>query len=122
MTDEEFSELIERAVAEVPARIRAKMENVAIVIDDVSTPAHGYRPNSLYGLYQGVPYPRRGSQSYTGVLPDKITIFKLPIVAAAGDDPARIASLVRDVVHHEIAHYFGFSEAEVQRWEKKRRK
>lgn len=120
MTDEEFSVLIERAVAEIPARIRARMENVAIVIDDVSTPAHGYRPNSLFGLYQGIPLPRRGGPGYTGVLPDKITIFKKPILEAALDDPGKAAALVRDVVHHEIAHYFGFSESEVRRWERKR--
>ena len=63
----------------------------------------------LLGLYQGVPLPRRTS-SYSGVLPDKITIFAGPITRIAAGDADRLRREIRHVVLHEIAHHFGISD------------
>jgi predicted Zn-dependent protease with MMP-like domain len=63
----------------------------------------------LLGLYQGVPLTRRGSY-YGGVLPDKITIYRGPLLRLAGHDPERARLAVRHVVLHELAHHFGISD------------
>ena len=109
---EAFEAVINEAISMVPKHIRAKMENVAFVVDDQHL-------GNLLGLYHGIPLPRRGP-GYSGVLPDKITIFQRTIEAVAGSDEERLRQMIIEVVHHEIAHYFGFSEAEVRKWEKKR--
>jgi len=64
----------------------------------------------LLGLYRGVPLPRRSS-TYSGVLPDKISIFRGPITRLAAGDADRVRREVRHVVLHEIAHHFGISDA-----------
>ncbi len=110
---EEFEKTITTAISMVPAHIRAKMENVAFVVNDTDL-------GNLLGLYHGIPLPKRG-QGYSGVLPDKITIFQRTIEASAGGNDDRIRQLVTEVVHHEIGHYFGFSETKVREWEKQRR-
>ena len=81
------------------------MSNVEIVIDDESPPG---RP--LLGLYQGVPLTRRSSH-YGSVLPDKITIYRGPLVRPYGQDGETLRREVRRVVLHEIAHHFGISDA-----------
>jgi len=63
----------------------------------------------LLGLYQGVPLTRRSSH-YGGVLPDKITIYRGPLVRLYGHDPERLRREVRRVVLHEVAHHFGISD------------
>ncbi len=113
MNRQTFEGYITEAVSLVPVHIRARIENVAFVIDDERT-------GRLFGLYHGIPLTRRG-QGYSGVLPDKITIYRRTIENAGGGDPAAVRKLVIDTVHHEIAHYFGFSETKVRRWEKHRR-
>lgn len=109
---EAFEAVINEAVGMVPKHIRAKMENVAFVVDDQHL-------GNLLGLYHGIPLTRRGP-GYSGVLPDKITIFQRTIEATAGADSERLRKLIIEVVHHEIAHYFGFSESEVRKWERGR--
>jgi predicted Zn-dependent protease with MMP-like domain len=80
------------------------MSNVEIVIEE--EPPAG---QPLLGLYQGVPLTRRGS-SYAAVLPDKITIFRGPLLRLYGHDPKTLRREVRRVVLHEIAHHFGISD------------
>ena len=112
MEQEEFERYITEAINMVPPHVRAKIQNVAFVLD---TEHRG----QLLGLYHGIPLIRRG-QGYSGVLPDKITLYQRTIEDVAGTDTTRQRKLIHDVVHHEIAHYFGFSEAEVRQWERKR--
>jgi predicted Zn-dependent protease with MMP-like domain len=100
-----FEEAIDDALSSLPADLRAAMSNVAIVVED--EPPDG-RP--LLGLYHGVPLPRR-SRTYSGVLPDKISIFRGPITRLAAGDADRLRREVRHVVLHEIAHHFGISDA-----------
>ena len=100
-----FEEAIDDALSSLPADLRAAMSNVEIVVED--EPPDG---QPLLGLYRGVPLPRRSS-TYSGVLPDKISIFGGPIARLAAGDGDRLRREVRHVVLHEIAHHFGISDA-----------
>jgi predicted Zn-dependent protease with MMP-like domain len=99
-----FDEAIADALNSLPADLRAAMSNVEIVVED--EPPDG---QPLLGLYRGVPLPRRSSR-YSGVLPDKISIFGGPITRLAAGDADRLCREVRHVVLHEIAHHFGISD------------
>jgi predicted Zn-dependent protease with MMP-like domain len=99
-----FEAAIDDALSSLPADLRAAMSNVEIVVED--EPPDG---QPLLGLYRGVPLPRRSS-TYSGVLPDKISIFGGPITRLAAGDADRLRREVRHVVLHEIAHHFGISD------------
>ena len=99
-----FEEHVERVLASLPAELRGAMSNVEIVVED--EPPDG---KPLLGLYRGVPLPRRSS-TYSGVLPDKISIFGGPLARLAAGDADRLRREVRHVVLHEIAHHFGISD------------
>jgi predicted Zn-dependent protease with MMP-like domain len=101
---ERFEEYAQDALDSLPADLRAQMSNVEIVVEEEPPP--GQR---LLGLYQGVPLTRRGSY-YGGVLPDKITIFRGPLVRLYAHDPERLRREVSRVVLHEVAHHFGISD------------
>lgn len=124
MEHSEFEQYVTAAIAEVPEHIREQILNVAFVIEDDARAARSteqeiHEHGTLLGLYQGVPLSKRGAH-YSGALPDKITIFKHAIERAAGHNPAKIKHMIRDVVHHEIAHYFGMDEHEVRDLEKRK--
>ena len=124
MERKEFEKLVEKALIDLPEKIREKMENIAICVEDTPSSSHlkkvGTRiKNSLLGLYQGVPRTVWGRESFPVRLQDKITIFQKPIEKLARSNEERIAQLVRIVVWHEIAHHFGFNEKEVRNLEKK---
>ena len=98
-----FEEAIDDALSSLPADLRAAMSNVEIVVED--EPPDG---QPLLGLYRGVPLPRRSS-TYSGVLPDKISIFGGPITRLVPATP--IVYAARSAVRlHEIAHHFGISD------------
>jgi predicted Zn-dependent protease with MMP-like domain len=99
-----FEHWVQEALDALPGDLRDVMSNVEVVVDD--EPAPGSR---LLGLYQGVPLTRRGT-GYTGVLPDKITIYRGPIVRLYGYDAELLRAQVRRVVLHEVAHHFGISD------------
>lgn len=124
MEHKDFEQLVEDAYEGIPQRIRKKLDNVGIVIEDEhrrarSTERRVVSHGILLGLYQGVPLTRRG-MGYSGVLPDKITIFKDAIEYITDGDPERIRKEVKEVVWHEVGHHLGMDEAEVRAWEKKR--
>ena len=110
-----FYEMVERALEGLPPELSALLDNVAIVVDerpDFSTPLVVEDPeNTLYGLYEGVPLTERG-WGYSGVLPDKITIFRGPL--ERDFEPDELEEQVRITVVHEIAHYFGFDEERLE--------
>jgi predicted Zn-dependent protease with MMP-like domain len=99
-----FEQSVENALETLPPELREFMSNVAIVVED--EPPRGM---PLLGLYQGLPLTRRGSW-YTGVAPDKITIYRGPIERLYGTDPDRLRREIRRVVLHEVAHHFGISD------------
>lgn len=125
MRRERFEQLIQAAIATVPAALRSKMNNVAFVVEPHQRSAQRHerlikRNTILLGLYEGVPLTARGS-GYQWVLPDKITIFQDAIEGIAGPDEKDVQRIVQETVWHEIAHHFGFNEHEVRRWESRRR-
>jgi predicted Zn-dependent protease with MMP-like domain len=100
--EDTFGRLVEEALDSIPPELGRLMRNVAVTVED-----YGGSPN-LLGLYQGVPLTSRTS-SYGGVLPDRITIYRLPICRRARD----LADVVRQVqitVVHEVAHHFGIDD------------
>jgi predicted Zn-dependent protease with MMP-like domain len=99
-----FEEAIDEALNLLPADLRAAMSNVEIVVE--AEPPDGL---PLLGLYRGIPLPGRSS-TYSGVLPDKISIFGGPITRLAAGDADRLRREIRHVVLHEIAHHFGISD------------
>jgi predicted Zn-dependent protease with MMP-like domain len=101
---EQFEDNVQAAVDSLPDDLRKQMSNVDIVVEDEPPP--GY---PLLGLYQGVPLTSRGAY-YAGALPDKITIFRGPLVRYYGHEPETLRAMVRRVVLHEIAHHFGISD------------
>ena len=101
----DFDRLVSDALDELPEDIRGLMTNVAVTVEDEPPPGQ-----PLLGLYEGIPWGRRGPY-YAGALPDKITIYRLPLERIAGADPERLRAEVRRVVFHEIAHHFGISDA-----------
>ncbi len=125
MSDNEFLALVDAGVAALGPGVHARMQNVAVVIADEPSPAQreeqGLGPDDvLFGLYEGVPLTERGLVEDL-LLPDKITIFKLPILATYSD-PAEIAQCVANTVWHEVAHHFGMDEDEVFAEEERRGK
>lgn len=104
-TDEpQWYRMVEEALASLPAGLRGAMSNVEILVED--EPPRG---EPLLGLYEGIPLTRRSS-AYTGVLPDKITIYRGPLERLYGRDAAQLREQVRHVVLHEVAHHFGISD------------
>jgi predicted Zn-dependent protease with MMP-like domain len=99
-----FEEHVRRAVESLPEELRRAMSNVAIVVED-----ENHEDPDLFGLYTGVPLIDRG-ESYAGVLPDKIEIYRLPLEDEFGDDPDLLEEEIRVTVLHEIAHHFGIDE------------
>ena len=113
MTHNEFETLVERALRTLPRRFKDKISNVAIVVEDWADEETlgqlGIEPpDTLYGLYRGIDITRRDS-SYGNVLPDTIHIYQGPIEEDCAD-PEEMADLVRDVVVHEVGHYFGLDD------------
>ena len=104
-TEERFMELAAEAVDGLPPWINDAMDNVEIFLED--RPPHD-QPG-LLGLYQGVPLAKRGTH-YSGMLPDRITLFREPIEREAGGSDARLRALVARTVAHEVAHHFGISD------------
>lgn len=107
-----FDQLVEDALAAIPARFRRRLKNVAMVVE-TEPPRPG-----LLGLYQGRPLTMR-SVSQPWAMPDRITIYQGPHERLArGEEELR--KLVADTVWHEVAHYFGMDESRVRRWERRR--
>ncbi len=113
ISPELFDELVVQAVESLPEEIRAKLDNVAIMVEEYPTRAQlrggGVgRGMLLFGIYEGVPLTKRGA-GYNMVLPDRITLFREPILMACRtvDDVRRT---IAHTVLHEIAHHFGISD------------
>lgn len=109
-TDEEFSNLVGKALDELPEKYVSRLENVVITYanepDSVQRKKLKLRGNqSLFGLYEGIPLMKRGS-NYSLVLPDKITLFKFPLFYNSKNEND-FKKQIKHTLWHEIAHYFG---------------
>jgi len=120
MDRERFERLVAKAVDSLPDEFHARMENIDVVVEELPTQDQlaklGLgRGESLLGLYEGVPLPRRSSH-YGLVPPDKITIFKKTIEARCRYD-ADIIDEIQRVVRHELAHHFGIGDDRLKQLE-----
>jgi predicted Zn-dependent protease with MMP-like domain len=117
MTRTRFRQLVDAALETIPVNFREAMHNIAIVIEDEPTLEQldevGVEPpDTLLGLYQGTPLPER-QWAHGNTLPDKITLFQLPIEDESdGEDDMVVA--IGETLIHEIGHYFGLSEEEIE--------
>jgi len=123
MKEDEFEKLVNEALLILPKKIRQKMENIAICVErrpsEEQLRKTGLKHGGfLLGLYEGIPQTVWG-KGFGGNLPDKITIFQEAIENFA-TRPEEIKNLVKNVVWHEVAHHFGFSERGVKLLEQKR--
>lgn len=115
ITRERFEELVDEALESIPTGFWAVIENLVVVVEDrpsrhqldrVGIPAS----HTLLGLYEGVPLTER-NHTYGLVAPDKITIFRIPILQMCPPgDEAAVREQVRRTVLHEVAHHFGISD------------
>lgn len=122
MDDDTFMWLVDQAIESIPKEFTEKLENVSIVVEDLPSLSQLRKVGArmLLGLYEGVPKTKRGSYGVGNIMPDKITIFKIPILTIARSD-AHLQNLVRSTVIHEIAHHFGMDEHMVQTAERARK-
>ena len=116
ITNEEFDKLVDEAVESIPKEFRKKLDNVDVFIEDWPTweQLEKLKARMLLGLYEGVPQTRRGNYGMGATLPDRITIFRGPIVRIATSF-SHIKRLVKDTVLHEVGHHFGMSEEEIRK-------
>ncbi|NVM96616.1 metallopeptidase family protein [Arthrobacter wenxiniae] len=106
----EFDAAVEAALAQMPADISAQMDNVAVFVEDDYVPRPDEDPGMvLLGLYEGTPLTERDSWWGAGSLPDRITIYRQPILDICSSREEVIHEVTVTVVH-EIAHHFGISD------------
>lgn len=116
----QFEKIVVGAIDAIPPLYIDKLQNVAFIVEDLPSQKQarelGLRCNDLlFGLYEGVPLPMRIGDK---LLPDKITIFKNPLLAISKD----IAELTENVKHtlwHEVAHYYGLDHRRIHELENK---
>ncbi len=126
MQKKEFEKLVAEGFERLPAWVREKIKNVALLIEDEPSEedrkAEGLgEDETLLGLYKGIPLSERGELYGVGMtLPDTITLYQLPIEEAAKEDEMPVAQVVTETIWHEFAHHFGMDEHEVRDREQKR--
>jgi predicted Zn-dependent protease with MMP-like domain len=119
VTRDAFLRFVDEALSTIPPRFRDALVNIAIVVEDepsdVQLSETGIEPpDTLLGLYEGTPLTER-QWAHGNTLPDKVTLFQRPIEDASEDDDDMIvATLI-----HEIGHYFGLSEEEIEEIEER---
>jgi predicted Zn-dependent protease with MMP-like domain len=105
LTAEQFDLLVSEALDSIPPELAILIENCVILVEEWPPPDEP----DLLGLYEGVPITERGHY-YSGALPDRILIFRAPILRLC-DTVAEVVEEVHITVVHEIAHYFGIDDA-----------
>jgi predicted Zn-dependent protease with MMP-like domain len=102
-----FEEMVGEALDSLPEDLGRLISNVAVMVE------HGPGPRGLLGLYQGIPLTSRTASGYAGVLPDRITIYRLAICAICSSEE-EVVEQVRRTVIHEVAHHFGIGDARLR--------
>lgn len=97
-----FDHHVRAALDSLPSHLAAALQNIAVVVEDENPD-----DPDLFGLYEGVPLPERGDM--TGSLPDRISIYRLPLEEEF-PDPDELVQEIRITVLHEVGHYFGLDE------------
>ena len=122
MTRKQFEQLVADAITLIPRRFRREMKNIAIIVEDEPSAELLEEmeidpPDSLYGLYQGTPLPER-TATWGNTLPDCVTLFQKPIEEDCDDDDD-VRMVIGETLIHEIGHYFGLSEEEIEEIEER---
>jgi len=118
MTRDRFKTLVDEALASIPENFRAALQNIAIVVEEEPTSAQlqdagvDSPDDTLLGLYEGTPLTERG-WGHGNVLPDKITLFQGPIEDDSDSEDGVVVAIGETLIH-EIGHYFGLSEEEIE--------
>jgi len=117
-----FERLVAEALASIPRRFKKAMQNIAIVVEDEPSRAlleemEIEPPDTLLGLYQGTPLTER-TWGYGNALPDRILIFQRPHERDAEDEDDLVVAIGETLIH-EIGHYFGLSEEEIEEIEER---
>ncbi len=120
--DEKFHGLVAKGIDAIPDLYQKHLQNVAFIVEDEPSPQQRLKLNlypneTLFGLYEGVPLTGRGGA--TKLLPDKITIFKNPMLRVSAS-LEQLQELVRHTVWHEVAHYYGLDHDRIHQLEQKR--
>lgn len=106
VTEERFEQLVSEVLDSLPPELAGRIDNVAVVVED------GTADSVLLGLYEGIPLTKR-TFGYSGAAPDRITIFRLPILARSTTE-AGVKEQVRRTVLHEVGHYFGIGDGRLR--------
>jgi predicted Zn-dependent protease with MMP-like domain len=122
MTRDAFERLVAEAVHLIPRRFRREMKNLALVVEsepsaELLEEMEIEPPDSLYGLYQGTPLTER-TWGFGNALPDRITLYQRPIEEDCEDED-EIRAVIGETLIHEVGHYFGLSEEEIEEIEEK---
>ncbi len=131
MTEHEFAAIARSEWDAMPERFRARIKNVALLIEDEpdqeTREEEGLEEGAtLLGLYKGIPNTARGSEyGMAGTLPDTITLYRLPILDLAQEQtddatsmfPEMVRRVVKETLWHEVGHYFGFEEESINKRE-----
>ncbi len=116
----EFEEIMAEAIDAIPEKYLKRLQNVAFILEDEPTAAKLKELNlgagqTLFGLYEGLPLPRR--MGTTKLLPDKITLYKVPLQEAS-DSVEGLKEQLRHTLWHEVAHYFGLDHPRIHELER----
>ena len=122
LADDEFEKYMGEAIDSIPPPYNKHLQNVAFIVEDLPTEDQHrklklYPNETLFGLYEGTPLPQRGGA--LKLLPDKITIFKLPLLAAS-QSPQQLRNNIGHTVWHEVAHYYGLDHQRIHQLDSKR--
>jgi predicted Zn-dependent protease with MMP-like domain len=121
MKRKDFERLVERSIARIPREFLAQVENLSFQVedwaDDDTLDEVGFDdPRDLLGYYRGWPLSER-THDYGSCLPDVITIFQAAVEEYAAETGEPLLKVIRETIIHELAHYFGFSEEQMDQIE-----
>jgi predicted Zn-dependent protease with MMP-like domain len=117
ISEDEFQQIMEQAMESIPENFKSRMDNIAFLVEPYPSPSDLARLGMndgryLLGLYSGTPYTHRNTW-YAGTVPDRIILFQKNIEAIC-NSRKEIENKIREVVVHEIAHYFGMTDKEIR--------
>jgi len=107
LSREEFEKIVYQKYEALPREILERLDNVELFVED--EPAG----RNLWGLYHGIPYPDRKNPGYSLVMPDKIILYRLPIMRSCRTRQ-QLERRIERVLYHEIGHYLGLDEDELR--------
>ncbi len=121
ISEKEFNALVSDGIDAIPELYQSRLQNVAFIVEDDPSPQQRIQLNlypneTLFGLYEGVPLP--GRSGMTKLLPDKITIFKNPMLMVCNNSE-QLKKLINHTVWHEVAHYYGLDHKRIHELERK---